>query len=586
VASAPAQRVGRYLAGLLVVVVAAYGLLFWKGYTPKLGLDLRGGVSVILTPKVEGGGRVSSAQLQQAVDIIRQRVNGVGVAEAEVVTQGQNIIISVPGKGREVVQQLGSTAQLRFREVIQETPTGPAVAPSAVPAPGTPTAPTPAPSGATPAPSGATPAPSGATPAPSGATPSPQGRALSGALLDTAPPASTAPAAPDVPTPTPAAAAPATPTPADASPPPPGAATDPLAVAFAALDCSQPANRQGNSSVDKPTEEIVACDRDGKAKYLLAPATVVGTDVKGATARLDPAGTNQWQVGVTFTGGGQKKFTDLTAATVGKQVAIVLDGVVISAPVIQNTIPGDAQITGNFSKDEAQNLANVLKYGALPLTFTTSQAEVVSPTLGTDQLHAGLLAGGIGLALVVLYSLLYYRGLGLVTIASLALAGVITYAAVAILGAQIGFTLTLAGIAGLIVAIGITADSFVVFFERVKDEVRDGRTLRSAVDRGWVRARRTIVSADFVSFLAAASLYFLSVLAVRGFAFTLGLSTIIDLALVFFFTHPLMTLLARSRTFSRPGFTGMGRLPAPAVPVRRPGRPAARRAVTTKGSGR
>jgi preprotein translocase subunit SecD len=574
VASAPAQRVGRYLAGLLVVVVAAYGLLFWKGYTPKLGLDLRGGVSVILTPKVEGGGRVSSAQLQQAVDIIRQRVNGVGVAEAEVVTQGQNIVISVPGKGREVVQQLGSTAQLRFREVIQETPTGPAVAPSAVPAPGTP------------APTAPTPAPSAATPAPSAATPSPQGRALSGALLDTAPPASTAPAAPDVPTPTPAAAAPATPTPADASPPPPGAATDPLAGAFAALDCSQPANRQGNSSVDKPTDETVACDRDGKAKYLLAPATVVGTDVKGATARLDPAGTNQWQVGVTFTGGGQKKFTDLTAATVGKQVAIVLDGVVISAPVIQNTIPGDAQITGNFSKDEAQNLANVLKYGALPLTFTTSQAEVVSPTLGTDQLHAGLLAGGIGLALVVLYSLLYYRGLGLVTIASLLLAGVITYAAVAILGAQIGFTLTLAGIAGLIVAIGITADSFVVFFERVKDEVRDGRTLRSAVDRGWVRARRTIVSADFVSFLAAASLYFLSVGAVRGFAFTLGLSTIIDLALVFFFTHPLMTVLARSRTFSRPGFTGMGRLPAPAVPVRRPGRPAPRRAVTTKGSGR
>src|SRR5664280_1823055 len=189
----------------------------------------------------------------------------------------------------------------------------------------------------------------------------------------------------------------------------------------------------------------------------------------------------------------------------------------LKLPVIQNTIPGDAQITGNFS-----------------------QAEAVSPTLGTDQLHAGLLAGGIGLALVVLYSLLYYRGLGLVTIASLALAGVITYAAVAILGAQIGFTLTLSGIAGLIVAIGITADSFVVFFERVKDEVRDGRTLRSAVDRGWVRARRTIVSADFVSFLAAASLYFLSVGAVRGFAFTLGLSTIIDLALVFFFTHPLM----------------------------------------------
>lgn len=558
-ASAQSQRVGRSLVGLAVVIVAAYAVVFWKGYAPKLGLDLRGGVSVILTPKVTGGGNVSGDQLQQAVDIIRQRVNGVGVEEAEVVTQGQNIVISVPGKGREVVQQLGSTAQLRFREVIQEAAAGPAA---------------PAPSAGNPTPAPA-PSPPPGTPT---ATPTPQGRPLSGALLDTTPgpsaPATTAPA----PAPPPAIPAPA-PAAGDAAAPAAAPADADVTAKFATLDCTNTANRQGNGSVDQPGDTIVACDRAGKAKYLLAPAKVVGTDVKGAVARLDPNGTNQWEVSVSFTGDGQKKFTDLTAATVGKQVAIVLDGVAVSAPVIQNTIPGDAQITGNFDKTEAQNLSNVLKYGALPLTFTTSQAEVVSPTLGEDQLHAGLLAGGIGLALVVLYSLLYYRGLGLVTIASLLLAGVITYAAVAILGGQIGFTLSLAGIAGLIVSIGITADSFIVYFERVKDEVRDGRTLRSAVDRGWIRARRTIVSADSVSFLAAASLYFLSVGAVRGFAFTLGLSTIIDLALVFFFTHPLMTILARSTTFSRPGFTGMGRLPARPVPPARSGRTGARRAV-------
>src|SRR5664280_1520360 len=215
-------------------------------------------------------------------------------------------------------------------------------------------------------------------------------------------------------TPTPAAVAPSAPAPADASTPPPGAATDSLAGAFAALDCSQAANRQGNGSVDKPTDETVACDRDGKAKYLLAPATVVGTDVKGATARLDPAGTNQWQVGVTFTGGGQKKFTDLTAATVGKQVAIVLDGVVISAPVIQNTIPGDAQITGNFSKDEAQNLANVLEYGALPLTFTEN---VLATATGTTVTLSPLASMGTPSAAAVEQALSILqqrtRGLGL-----------------------------------------------------------------------------------------------------------------------------------------------------------------------------
>jgi preprotein translocase subunit SecD len=236
----------------------------------------------------------------------------------------------------------------------------------------------------------------------------------------------------------------------------------------------------------------------------------------------------------------------------------VLDGRVISAPEIQGTINGRTSITGQFNQDSATALANSLKYGALPLTFTQGQALTVSPTLGSDQLRAGMLAGGIGLVLVVVYSLIYYRALGLVTIASLAISGVLTYACLVILGRQIGFTLTLAGIAGFIVAVGITADSFVVFFERLKDEVREGRTMRSGVPRAWVRARRTILSADAVSFLAAAILYYLAAGEVKGFAFTLGMSTVLDLVIVFLFTHPLVSVASRSATFSSARFSGLG----------------------------
>jgi len=553
-------RVGRYLVALLAFTIAAYALIFVQHYVPKLGLDLRGGTSVTLTPKSENG-KVTKSQLAQAVDIIRSRVNGIGVAEAEVVTQGNNVVISVPGKGREeVINTIGSTAQLRFREVLQELPPGPGTGTPAV-------SPSPA---ASPAP--AAPA---ATPSPSA---SPRGRAVTRDLLAAGAPAPAAPAAPaagsSAPTGSPAAAP--VPTPQASAAPAPESGSPASVAALAALDCTKAENRKGTGSLDKPEEQIVACDRDGKAKFLLSAAKVVGTDVKGANALLDQNGTGQWQVDISFTGSGQDKFTKLTEATVGKQVAIVLDGSVVSAPVIQVTIPGNAQITGNFTKTQAQDLANVLKYGALPITFITSQAETISPSLGADQLNAGLIAGGIGLALVVLYSMLYYRGLGLVTIASLAVAAALSYASVAILGAQIGFTLTLAGIAGLIVSIGITADSFVVYFERIKDEVRDGRTLRSGVERGWVRARRTIISADFVSFLAAVILYLLSVGAVRGFAFTLGLSTVIDIAVVFMFTRPVMSVLARFPRLSGPGFTGLrsvaraGPPPEPAAATRRP----------------
>ena len=228
------------------------------------------------------------------------------------------------------------------------------------------------------------------------------------------------------------------------------------------------------------------------------------------------------------------------------QAAIVLDGLVISAPRINEAIlTGSAQITGGFTQADATDLANVLKYGALPLAFDRGEVQQISPTLGSDQLHAGLLAGGLGLLLVILYSLLYYRGLGLVSVGSLLVAGVVTTLSFLLLGKWIGFTLTLAGIAGAIVSIGITADSFIVYFERLRDEVRDGRSLRTAVETGWARARRTIIVADSVSLIASILLYFFAVGSVRGFAFTLGLTTLVDLIVVFFFTKPLVSFLSR-----------------------------------------
>jgi preprotein translocase subunit SecD len=330
-------------------------------------------------------------------------------------------------------------------------------------------------------------------------------------------------------------------------------------AAYAALDCSNPVARRGGAP-DVPNQEIVACDRFGTEKYHLAVAKVVGKDVKGASVGSDQLGT-QIQVNVSFKGKGQDKFTKLTKEAFGatpptNRVAIVLDGVVYSAPTIQSVINGDAQITGGFTQKEARDLANVLKFGALPLTFVAGDTEVVSASLGDDQLRSGLIAGGLGLAAVVVYSFLYYRALGMVTIASLGVSGGMTYAMLCVLGKEIGFALSLAGIAGFIVAVGITADSFVVYFERLKDEIKEGRTPRSAVDIAWKRAIRTILNADAVSFLAAVLLYFFAVGGVRGFAFTLGLSTVLDLVVVTLFTRPLISLLSRQRWFSRTGPTG------------------------------
>jgi preprotein translocase subunit SecD len=323
-------------------------------------------------------------------------------------------------------------------------------------------------------------------------------------------------------------------------------------AAYAKLDCTLPANQQGGSHVDDPSKFLVTCGNpDGSTtyfKYLLHPTLILGKDVSTASAQLDSTGT-QWNVQLTFKSGAANTWAKFTTAHVGTATAIVLDSNVFSAEVIQGAIVGPTQITGSFTHKTASALANVLKYGALPLAFQQQTAETISATLGSNELKAGLLAGGIGLVLVLFYSFFYYRGLSFVTVTSLALSAAIQYPIIVLLGKAISYTLTLAGIAGLIVAIGVTADSFVVFFERLRDEVRDGNSLRTSVERGWVRARRTIISADVVSLIASVILYLLAIGDVRGFAFTLGLSTVVDLVVVFLFTKPLLTILARTKFF-------------------------------------
>ncbi len=545
-------RPGRLLAVTALLVVALYAAMFGTGHkSPQLGLDLRGGTQVTLTPKaIQPGQKVPKSALSKSVDIIRQRVNGLGVAEADVATEGNNIVISVPGKGRdEVLKVVGSTALLRIRQVLQE-------------AAGTPAAAAPPSSSATPTPAPSASAGSSGTPKPQPSATS-NGRAVTSDLLAAAPS--------PTPTPTSSPSGSAGPTPSPSSSSQANAiSTTPLKTLeqaqalFAKWNCGDP---KPPDQADDPKVYLVACSADGTTKYLLAPTAVNGTEVKSASATLpnNSISGSDWEVDLNFKSKGTQQFADLTRRIAKLQqapncsppegcnnAAIVLDGVVQSAPYINDPngiLGGQATISGNFSHKSASDLANVLKYGALPIQFQQQDVVTVSATLGNDQLHAGLIAGAIGLVAVVIYSFIYYRGLGVVTVLSLILAGLLTFATVVLLGSTISYTLTLAGIAGLIVAIGITADSFIVYFERLRDEVREGRTLRSAAERGWARAQKTILAADFVSLLAAVVLYLLSIGSVRGFAFTLGLSTVIDLVVVYLFTKPIITLMLRGRLF-------------------------------------
>ena len=331
-----------------------------------------------------------------------------------------------------------------------------------------------------------------------------------------------------------------------------------VALQFEATRCDKEDILAGN---DDPTLPLVACSTDHKVAYLLGPSIISGDQIQDASSGMNQHGIG-YVVDVQFKPAASNTWADFTAAHVGTQTAFTLDSQVVSAPMIQEAIPGGrTQITGGdppFTASTARQLAGVLKYGSLPLSFESSEAQTVSATLGLTSLRAGLIAGAIGLVLVLLYSLVYYRVLGLLTALSLTASGAMIFAILVLLGRYINYTLDLAGIAGLIIGIGTTADSFVVFFERIKDEIREGRSFRSAVPRGWVRARKTIVSGNAVTFLAAAVLYVLAIGQVKGFAFTLGLTTILDIVVVFLVTWPLIYLASKSPTLAKPAYNGLG----------------------------
>ncbi|HEX3825337.1 MAG TPA: protein translocase subunit SecD [Mycobacteriales bacterium] len=609
------QRPGRYLGFVALVLVALYlGVFLGPASTPKLGLDLRGGTQVTLTAQPIAGGKVTKSALNQAVAIIRKRANGLGVGGADVSTQGNdNIVVAVPGGTHDqVVKTIGQTALLRFRQVMALE--------AGVPAPAASTSASPS---ATPSSKASGKAKSGGKKSGGKKSKSPKnssskaksssGDALASVLEKPAATGSATPTPTVTPAPAtssaPAAASSATPaaspnptsssaaTNATTDTPLPGSQSATLTSAFGKSFANWNCLTQNNPTrgADNPADYIIACDSTG-TKYLLGPAVIEGTDVKSASSGLDPTSGTQWVVNLTFNGKGSSAWYAITKKTYEVNngqpsqegscqppkgcdaVGIVLDGVVQSAPYSETDgIPGgSAEISGSFTESDANTLADTLKYGALPLKFSDSDVQTVSATLGAAQLRGGLIAGIIGLGLVVIFSLLYYRALGLVTVGSLAVSGLILYAATVLLGhSSVGYTLSLPGIAGFIVAVGITADSFVVFFERLRDEIRDGRRLRSGVDRAWPRARRTILSADTVSLLAAVILYAVSIGDVRGFAFTLGLSTISDLFIVFFFTKPLLMVLAKVPAFdSGKTWTGVGKARAGVARDAEPDRPA------------
>ncbi len=535
-ASRPARRIVVFGA----VLAAMFGGVALNGdWAPQLGLDLQGGTRITLSADTTDGSGVTDDKLNEAVDIIRQRVNGTGVAESEVTQQGGNqIVVEIPGAQRgDLAASIGDTAQLRFRLV------------AAGPAPGVPQQqPTPTPSTRPTGQPSARPneQPSGEPSGRGGESPSDgqRNRAATGWL-----------AADQSPAPSPPPSEQPSPAPQqdlegaellDWQPPPE------LITEFRNYQCPPP-GRADESLVDDPDEGLVTCDDSG-AKFLLSPTIIEGTQLQDASSGIPPQGVG-YVVTLDFDGSATDVFGDVTAGInqTGRQFAIVLDGQVLSAPTVSNGAirTGQAQISGNFTQDSARQLANSLRYGALPLSFTLDSVTQEGPELAANALVAGIVAGIVGLLLVTLYCLFYYRALGLVVVVSLLVAGLFTYAAALLLSETVGFTLTLPGIAGLIVAVGITADSFIVFFERLRDEVREGRTLRSAVEAGWERARMTILAADTVSFMAALVLYIFAIGVVKGFAFALGLVTLIDVLVVFFFTKPLLSLLARTSFFGR-----------------------------------
>ncbi|WP_238581617.1 protein translocase subunit SecD [Demequina aestuarii] len=542
------------LIWLGAIVVAIFGLLSAgvlsgnASWTPGLALDLAGGRQIILTPVLTEGSdqQIEQTDLEQAVEVIRNRVDASGVAEAEITTQGSNIVVALPGNPpQSTIDLVSQAAQLQFRPVLVVGDPGvstpipdPSASPSDEPTPG---------------------ASAGATPEPSPSA-SEVANLVTGTetVTETGASATPAPEATAEPTAAPTAA------PGDETVEPEDPSSfawldETLLEEFESLNCLDPENLGGRSMGD-PDVGYAACAEFGLAKLAMGPVEIEGDDLDTATSGPETSQTGtltgRYEVRLQFNNEGASKFGDVTTRLLNleqprNQFAIVLDGVVISYPVVNNRITnGEASITGDFTQEQAEQLANQLRFGALPLSLEVQSNQQISATLGADQLEKGLIAGMIGLFLVFLYSLFQYRALGLVTIASLIIVGATTFGVISLLSWGLGYRLSLAGVAGLIIAIGVTADSFIVYFERIRDELREGRSLQSAVDHAWRRARRTILASDAVSLLAALTLYALAVGGVRGFAFTLGLTTLLDVLVVFLFTHPLMVLLARTSFFS------------------------------------
>ncbi len=599
--STATSRPGRYLIILAVIIIAMLaGILRGNIANPSkwhdsfkvgLGLDLSSGTTITLQAVTKNHTTPNQGQMTEAKNIMLQRVDGAGFSGALVQQQGtQFLTVSVPGQGAEQVANLvGQTALLRFRQVLlcsgistqclatSPKATNPTASTSASPSPSTSggsSSPSPAPSGSGSSSAKASSSSSkgagkgqavGATRL--GATSSP--KASTSAKASSSPKASSSASTSPSPAPSASTSAPASEVTGDAS-----MVNKQTLALFNKLNCNDK-NWQNKiygstGAFDNLGSQIVACGTGTGAgvKYVLGPAAVTGTQLTTINAALNSQ-NNQWQVNFSLNSQGSKAMATLTSNLFNKyysstsqtetsvldQFAIVLDGKVVSAPMVQGVINGgNGEISGGgsgFSENQATSLANVLKYGHLPLSFHAQNVDSISPSVGQAQLSAGLTAAAVGLLLVVIYSFFYYRGLGLVSVSSLAIAALLAYLSVVLLSKYEGFTLDLAGVAGLVVAIGITADSFVVYFERLRDEVREGRSLRAAVERGWGRARRTILVSDTVSFLAAALLYIFAIGDVKGFAYTLGLTTLIDVIVVFLFTKPMVTLLARTKFFGQ-----------------------------------
>ena len=510
------------ILAVMTAVLAGGSISGQASWAPKLALDLEGGTQMILAPKVEGGSDINEDQLNQAVAIIRQRVDGSGVAEAEISTQsGRNVVVSLPGTpSKETRALIQASADMNFRPVLQAGP-GAAVPTESL--------------------------------TPDDQLPKPTAEPTNSSDVNWV--------------------------------------TAEVYKKFETLDCDNPSHDKQERS--DPAKPLVTCEpataTSPAIKYILGPVEVKGSNIKSSSFQLQQgaqgAVTNEWAVNIQFDEAGTAKFKEVTerlyqffVAAGGEsgsdpkaQFAIVLDDQVISAPRSLAVITdGRPQITGGFTEQSAKALSDQLRFGALPISFEIQSEQQISATLGGEQLKMGLLAGVIGLLLVVVYSLFQYRALGFVTIFSLVVAGALTYLAIAILGWTENYRLSLAGVAGLIVAIGQTADSFIVYFERIRDELREGRGLVSAVENGWKRAKRTVLASKAVNLLAALVLYFVAVGNVRGFAFTLGLTAIADLIVVFMFTHPTLQLLARTKFFGEGHrFSGLDPKRLGAVPLYR-----------------